>query len=169
MRSHFIKLTALALALALTNCNTDSKKELKRSCIEVSVVKGGELAITDTCFTAFNDDSLNRLVTNYRQLQKELTESFDTQLLFVIVDTLGKEPEDYEYAFVSSEAGIINPDVVFTKNVEFVKEKMKTVKEANLIPKKLQAGETLKRTVEIIFETNIRINWRRVENNTVVN
>ncbi len=143
----------------LFSCHSSTEKNLKKTCIEVEILKDGNYVSVDSCFTAPTRDSLDRLLADFKNKHAEFQE-YSSKLLFVIVDTLKKKPEEYQYALVQCDAGIINPDVVLTIDPLIVKEKTDKFSPGNIIFHKLVLGEGLKSEVEDIFKNNIRINYR---------
>lgn len=153
-----VRNTLYFLLLFLLSCNSGIEKNFKKTCIEVEILKNGKYITVDSCFTAPTRDSLDKLLADFKTKQGA-HEEYSTKLLFVIVDTLKKKPEEYQYALVQSDAGTINPDVVLTTDPSIVKEKTDKFSPGNIIFHKLVVGEGLKSEVEDIFKTNIRINY----------
>lgn len=156
----------LLVAISLSACNTKNRN-VPRACIDFYLVKESKLVKVDSCFTASTIDSLDILLANVRKQQKEQSEIFETRMLVIFVDTLQKEPKDYEYAIALSEAGIINSDVILTQDPSVVEEKCKPYSKANIIIRKLRAGENINSMVEEFFKGNVRINYRRVSNQKI--
>ena len=152
--------------LGIFACNSKDR-ELKRGCIDFNILKEGKLVKIDSCFTASTTDSLDIILANVHKQQQEQTESFDSRMLIIFVDTLQKEPKDYEYAICLSEAGIINGDVILTTDPSIVQEKCKPYSKGNIIIRKLRVGENTKGMVEDFFKHNVRINYRRVSNQKI--
>lgn len=157
----YLLLITISILVSMSSCQ-HSTVERKRTCIDVTIFKEGKPVVIDSCFTASSSDSLDFMVTEFRKRQAEFVEKFETRLMFVVIDTLDKKPDEYEYALVLCEAGIINPDVIVTSDADYIKEKLSAYNKKNLIIKKLDKGETIHSIVEVIFKTNIRINYRRV-------
>lgn len=140
---------------------------MPRACIDFYIMKEGKSVKIDSCFTASTIDSLDLKIAEVRRKQKEELESFSTRLLVIFVDTLQKNPENYEYAICLSEAGIINGDVLLTKDPFIVQEKCKPYSKKNILIRKLRVGENIYGMVEDFFKHNVRINYRRVSNKKI--
>lgn len=167
MKSSFQKVILFLIVIAsLYACNSKSHNR-QRACMDFFVYKEGKPVQVDSCFTSYNTDSLEMIVREVKRKQDELRETFDTRLLFVFVDTLQKEPKDYEYAIALSEAGIIDSDVILTNDPSILKEKCKPYNQKNIIIRKNRVGETLNSVVEEFFKNNTRINYRRVSNEKI--
>lgn len=167
MKSGFKKVILfLTIVASLYGCNSKSRN-LQKACMDFYVYKGGEAVKVDSCFTSYNTDSLEMIVREVHRQQEELKEKFDTRLVVIFVDTLQKEPKDYEYAIALSEAGIINSDVILTQDRSVVKEKCKPYNPKNIIIRKLRIGENLNNMVEDFFKNNTRINYRRISNEKI--
>jgi hypothetical protein len=151
------------LSFLLIGCGSGTEKQFKKACINVEMLKNHKFVTVDSCFTAPTRDSLDRLLANFKKKQEEFLD-YSSKLFFVIVDTLNKEPEEYQYALVQSDAGIINPDVVLTTDPSIVKEKSDKFGKGNIHFHKLVLGETLSGQVEYLFKMNIRINYRTESN-----
>ena len=164
MTIHNNKIFLMIIVFTLYGCNFNKDKELKRACVDWNVVRNGKLIKRDTCFTAATIDSLDLMISRVRQKQKETREMYETRLLIIIIDTLQKAPKDYEYALVTSEAGIINSEVILTHDQGIVKEKSASFNKGSIHVVKLRHGGSLKNAVEETFKKNLRINYRRVEN-----
>jgi hypothetical protein len=156
----------LLVVVSLYGCNSKSR-EVKRTCIDFNILKEGKLVKVDSCFTASTTDSLEIILANVHKQQQEQTESFETRMLIIFVDTLQKEPKDYEYAICLSEAGIINGDVILTTDPSIVQEKCRPYSKGNIIIRKLRVGENTHGMVEDFFKHNVRINYRRVSNQKI--
>ena len=156
-------LTLFTIAANIVACNSNNSS-VKCACIDVNVIKGGKLIKIDSCFTASTSDSLDLMISHVRQKQKDTCERYETRLLIIIIDTLQKLPKDYEYALVTSEAGIINSEVIITHDPETVIEKSALFNKGSIHAVKLRSQGSLKNAVEETFKKNIRINYRRVEN-----
>ena len=167
MRTYTIYLTLSLFSIMIFSTSCSSEGDLKKDCIDVPVVRNGKLINIDSCFTAPTSDSLDRMIAAIRRKQFEPRDAMEAKLYFIIVDTLQKKPDEYEYAIVVSDAGIINPDVILTNDAELVKAKISTYIKENIIFKKVKSGESIPRLVETIFQTNVRINWRREGNRKV--
>lgn len=167
MKSCFKKIILFLIVFAsLYACNYKSHNR-QRACMDFYVYKGGEPVKIDSCFTSYNTDSLEMIIKEVHRQQDELKETFDTRLLVVFIDTLQKEPKDYEYAIAISEAGIINSDVLLTNDAFIVEEKCKPYNPKNIIIKKLKIGERINSEVELFFKNNTRINYRRLTNEKI--
>ena len=156
----------LMLITMLFACHTGNHNK-KKSCIEVDVVRNSKVVRVDSCFTASTSDSVEKMIAAYRLKQSDLSQLQEAKLFFVIVDTLNKKPDEYEYGLVVSDAGIINPDVILTNDPSLVKEKTASFAKENIILKKCRIGESVQRCVETVFKTNVRINYRREDKGTV--
>jgi len=153
------KVVLFLVLVYLFACNHGTEQTFKKTCIEIPVLRNGGFVTVDSCFTAPTRDSLDRLLADFK-IKQAAHEEYSTKLLFVIVDTLKKKPEEYQYALVQSDAGNINPDVVLTSDLSIVKEKTDKFSPGNIIFHKLVIGEGLKPEVEAIFKNNLRINYR---------
>lgn len=158
---NYLGLLVLPVTILFYTCGTNSADKEHKACFEVPVVRNSKLIKVDSCFTAPTKDSLEMLVNNFKEHRDAAKEAYDTKLYFVIIDTIGKKPEEYEYGIVVSDAGVINPEVILTNDQDMVKEKINSYIKENIIYKKLNSGETMEKTVETIFKTNIRIHYRR--------
>jgi len=156
----------LIVVAGLCACNSKSQNRQK-ACMDFFVYKEGQPVKVDSCFTSYNSDSLEMIVREVKRKQDELRETFDTRMVFIFVDTLQKEPKDYEYAIALSEAGIINSEVILTNDASIVKEKCKPYNPKNIIVRKNKAGETINSSVEDFFKANTRINYQRVSNEKI--
>jgi hypothetical protein len=159
----FIEKTLCLFIFTLAACHSNDVHDYKKTCIQMEVMRNKQFVVIDSCFTAPTRDSLDRLLAYVKKGQEEF-QDYSSKLLFVIVDTLQKKPEDYQYALVQSDAGIINSDVVLTTDPLIVKEKTGKFSKGNIIFKKVVIGENLRGLVETIFKTNVRINYRTESN-----
>lgn len=162
MKNYFF----IAITLTISACYSDKQNNFKKACIEMEVLRNHKFITIDSCFMAPTRDSLNRLLAFVKKSQSEF-QDYSSKLLFVIVDTLNKSPGKYQYALVTSDAGIINSDVILTEDPSIVMERTDKFNKKNIIFKKLIIGESLKSEVEMIFKTNTRINYRW-ESNAIV-
>jgi hypothetical protein len=150
-------LLVLLTAIILIACY--SGRPRKAFCVNILVFNDGVPEMVDSCFVAKTNDSSEIAISSTGLQRTERIKNLETKMLFIIVDTLQKKPNDYEYALVVVDASGSNPEVTFTSDASLVKAQSAPYTNESIIIKKVETGENIEALVEFILRTNMQINW----------